>query len=42
MKMYNAEKFKSGLKLLGDDGAQILAVEFFQGMWETIDVPEGY
>ena len=62
MKVYNAEKFKSGLKfdeaardnsaaahqqvsLEGGDDQQpstILSIEYFQGMWETIDVPAGH
>ena len=42
IKAYNAEKFKSGLKLIGDDQSELASVEFFQGMWETIEIPLGY
>ena len=42
MKEYNAEKFKSGIKFLSEDNTSIANIEFFQGEWETIEIPDGY
>ena len=29
MKMYNAEKFKSGIKLVAEDDTELVSIEFF-------------